>query len=62
MIYMSPRNGRSPSNDPKEYRKSYRLSEGDVRKLNACIEKTGMSATDIIRKGIDMVYREVTQK
>ena len=59
---MSPRSGRPPSNDRKEYRKSYRLSEDDVKKLEICVEKTGMSATAVIRKGIDMVYREVTKK
>ena len=58
---MSPRNGRPPSNNPKDHRKSYRLSDDDVIKLEVCVKKTGMSATDVIRKGIDMVYREVTK-
>lgn len=58
---MSPRNGRPPSNNPKDHRKSYRLSDDDVMKLEVCVKKTGMSATDVIRKGIDMVYREVTK-
>ena len=59
---MSPRNGRPPSDNPKEHRKSYRLSDGDVQKLEICIKETGLTATAIIRKGIDLVYQEVTKK
>lgn len=59
---MSPRNGRPPSDNPKGHRKSYRLSDDDIRKLDICISETGMTATDIVRKGIDLVYQEVTKK
>lgn len=59
---MSPRNGRPPSDNPKGHRKSYRLSDGDMQKLEICIEATGLTATDIIRRGIDLVYQEVTKK
>lgn len=59
---MSPRNGRPPSDNPKANRKSYRLSDDDIKKLNICISETGLTATDIIRKGIDLVYQEVIKK
>lgn len=59
---MSPRNGRPPSDNPKGNRKSYRLSDDDIRKLDVCIEKTGMTATNIIRMGIDLVYQQVTKE
>lgn len=59
---MSPRNGRPPSNNPKGHRKSYRLSDEDMRKLKYCTEKTGMTETDIIRTGIDWVYQETLKK
>ena len=59
---MSPRNGRPPSANPKEHRKSYRLSDEDMRKLNVCIRETGMSATDVIRKGIELVYQKKKKK
>lgn len=59
---MSPRTGRPPSKNPKGNRKSYRLSNDDMEKLNFCVEKTGMTATDIIRKGIGLVYQELTKK
>ena len=59
---MSPRHGRPPSNNPKGHRKSYRLSDADIEKLDICIKETGLTATDIIRKGIDLAYQEVTKK
>lgn len=59
---MSPRNGRPPSENPKSHRESFRLSDSDMHKLNVCMEKTGMSKTDVIRKGIDEVYKKVTKK
>ena len=59
---MSPRNGRPPSDNPKGHRKSYRLSDGDMQKLDICIKETGLTDTDIIRKGINLVYQEVIKK
>lgn len=58
---MSPRNGRPPSDNPKGHRKSYRLSDGDMQKLDICIKETGLTATEIIRKGIDLVYKELKE-
>lgn len=58
---MSPRTGR-PTNEPKNNRESFRLSDNDIEKLNYCIKKTGLSKVDIIRKGIDLVYREIIEK
>ncbi len=48
-----------PTNEPKSYRESFRLSEKDMEKIKFCMEKTGMSKTDVIRKGIDRVYGEL---
>ena len=58
---MSPRTGR-PTDNPKPHRESFRLSDDDIEKLEFCMNKTSMTKTDIIRKGIDLVYREVTKK
>jgi predicted DNA-binding protein len=58
---MSPRTGR-PTKNPKQNRESFRLSDNDIEKLNYCVKATGMSKTDIIRKGINLVYQEVTKK
>ena len=51
-----------PTNNPKANRESFRLSDDDMEKLNFCIEKTNMSKTDIVRKGIDLVYQETIKK
>lgn len=58
---MSPRTGR-PTDEPKNKRKGFRLSDADIQKLEICVEQTGMTETDIIRKGIDLVYQEVIKK
>ncbi len=48
-----------PTDNPKSYRESFRLSETDMKKNKFCIQKTGMSKTDIIRMGIDEVYQRI---
>ncbi len=48
-----------PTDNPKSYRESFRLSEEDMQKIRFCMEKTGMTKTDIIRKGIDCVCQEL---
>lgn len=58
---MSPRTGR-PTSDRKGNRESFRFSEGDIKKLNFCVKKTGMSKTDVVRKGIDLVYESIKKE
>lgn len=48
-----------PTDSPKNYRESFRLSEDDMKKIQFCMGKTGMSKTDVIRIGIDKVYSEL---
>lgn len=55
---MSPRTGR-PTQDPKNHETRIRLSDEELRKLNVCCERTGMTKADVIRAGIDKVYEEV---
>lgn len=54
---MSPRTGR-PTTDPKCHETRIRLSDEELRKLNVCCVKTGLTKADVIRKGIDKVYEE----
>ena len=58
---MSPRTGR-PTEEPKNHRKGFRLSDEDIKKLKFCVEHTDMSEADVVRKGIDLVYSEVKKK
>lgn len=50
------RTGR-PTDNPKSHRESFRLSDEDMQKIRFCMEKTGLTKTDIIRKGIDGIYK-----
>ena len=51
-----------PTNEPKSYRESFRLSESDMEKIKFCMDKTGMSKTNVIRMGINKVYEEFEKK
>lgn len=55
---MSPRTGR-PTSDPKKHETRIRMSDEDVRLLEACCQATGESKTDIIRRGIRLVYESI---
>lgn len=57
-----PDKGRPPSKDPKRNDTRIRLTDKEREKLNICSKKTGMTKSDIIRKGIDLVYESVTKK
>lgn len=59
---MSPAKGRPPSKDPKRNDTRIRLTDNEAHKLEYCSKITGMTKADVIRRGIDMVYAEVTKK
>ena len=50
-----------PTESPKSYRESFRLSETDMEKVRFCVERTGKSKTDIIREGIEKIYLELKE-
>lgn len=58
---MSPRTGRPPKEDSRENQYRIRMSDEELRKLNVCCEKTGLNKAEIIRKGIEKVYEEITR-
>lgn len=58
---MSPRTGR-PTTDPKNHETRIRMSDEDVRLLEICCQKTGLSKAEVIRQGIREVYRKVAEK
>lgn len=55
---MSPRTGR-PTVDPKKHETRIRMSDEDLRILEICCKKTGLSKAEVIRKGIREVYEKV---
>lgn len=58
---MSPRTGR-PTTDPKRHDTRIRMSDEDIRLLEICCQKTGLSKADVIRQGIREVYERVKEK
>lgn len=56
---MSPK-GR-PTNDPKTLNTRIRLSEEDIKRLEYCAEKTGLTKAEIIRQGIKEVYEKIKE-
>ena len=54
---MSPRTGR-PTDEPKSKRMEVRLSVLDDIKLEYCLETLGLNKTEVVKKGIDMVYQQ----
>lgn len=54
---MSPK-GR-PTNDPKTLSTRIRMSDEDIKRLEYCAEKTGLTKAEIIRQGIKEVYEKI---
>lgn len=48
-----------PTNDPKTLNTRIRLSEEDVRRLEFCVERTGLTKAEVIRQGIKEVYERL---
>lgn len=47
-----------PTADPKTHVARLRLSENEKAKLDECCRLTGMSITDILKMGIDLVHQK----
>lgn len=58
---MSPRTGR-PTEDPKKHETRIRMSDREIEMLEFCCMKTAMTKADVIRRGIELVYKEVSEK
>lgn len=59
---MSAKKMGRPTDNPMPIRKGFRISEEDAKKLEYCVEHLEMSESEIIRKGIDMVYRSIKKE
>lgn len=58
---MSPM-GRPPIENPKDTRIQIRLDKETLDKLDECAKINDTNRSDIIRKGIDLVYAESTKE
>lgn len=54
---MSPRTGR-PTDEPKTKRMEIRMSMLESIKLEYCCETLNLTKTEVVKKGIDMVYQQ----
>lgn len=55
---MSPRTGR-PTDNPQKHETRIRMSDENVRLLEICCQKTGLTKTGVIRREIREVYEKV---
>lgn len=53
--------GRPAKDDPIRTVISAKLSKEDIKKLDFCCEKLGITRGAVIRKGIDNVYAEIKE-
>ncbi len=59
---MSPKTGRPPKENPKNYRFEVRLDKSTNDILNKCSENLNISRTEVIIKGINMVKAVIDNK
>lgn len=54
---MSPRTGRPPKDEKKDTRLQIRVDQSLLEKLDYCTEKTGKTRSEIVREGVEIVFR-----
>jgi len=59
VIQVEKKNIGRPTVEPKTIVKRARMSQSDVEKLKFCSEKLEVSESDILRMGIDEVYKKI---
>ena len=56
---MSPRTGRPPKENPRNINLNIRLSAKESQDLQECADKLGVTRTEVIVKGIELVRSEI---
>ena len=59
---MSPRTGRPPKENPRKINLNIRLTEQEAKDIQECAKILGMSRTDTILKGIELVKAKIKKK
>jgi len=60
---VSPRTGRPPKGEESRTEKiNLRISKGEVQKIQDCAEQLGVSRTDAIMQGIDLLKEELEKQ
>lgn len=58
---MAPRTGR-PTSNKKSERLEIRLAPNELARIQECADRLGISKTDVINKGVEMVKAELDKK
>lgn len=61
-VNISPRTGRPKSENPKKNDTRIRMTDDEVKMLDYCSEKLGVTKTEVVIKGINMVFSELKGK
>ena len=59
---MSPRTGRPPKVNPRKINLNIRLTEQEAKDIQECADALGVSRTDAILKGIELIKAEIKEK
>ena len=59
---MSPRLGRPPKENPRNVNLNLRLTAQEAKDVQDCADKLGVSRTDALMKGIELVKSEIKNK
>ncbi|EFS20585.1 hypothetical protein FSBG_00082 [Fusobacterium gonidiaformans 3-1-5R] len=51
-----------PTNNPKNIQTRIRMTEEEAKKLDFCAKTLNTSKTEIISKGVDKIYQEISNK
>lgn len=51
-----------PTTDPRDINLKIRLSQSESEMLEKCCAKTGRTKTDVIVKGVSLVYKELQKQ
>ena len=59
---MSPRTGRPPKENPRKINLNIRLTEQEAKDIQECADILGISRTNVIVKGIEMVKPKIGKR
>lgn len=59
---MSPRTGRPPKENPRKVNLNIRLTEQEAKDIQKCADILGITRTDVIMKGIELVKAEIKEE
>lgn len=58
MILIEKKKMGRPTDNPKTNNYRIRMTDEELKKLEVCCKRTGLSKADVIRMGINRVYEE----